>query len=85
MKQSQSGSSSVDRSTHEKSSTPVHAHPFKLPWGPASTLELELPSGLQQFELHPVWPDLAGPVGDYLTALEGALEAPLQSPPLEAW
>ena len=61
------------------------AHPVNLPWGPDATVGLELPPGLMEFELDTLWPDLEGSVGDYPAALEAALDAPEESPPLEAW
>jgi lactate racemase len=83
MKESPTSSSSVGRFTDAESSALAHDHPVKLPWGPDATLGLELPPRLQEFGLSTVWPDLEGSVGDYPTALEAALDAPVQSPPLE--
>ena len=83
MKESPSGSSSVDRINNAECSAPASAHPVNLPWGPDATLGLELPPGLMEFELDTLWPDLKGSVGDYPAALEGALDAPEESPPLE--
>ena len=83
MKESLSGSASVGPVAGAGYSEPAETSPVKLPWGPDTTLGLELPPALLQFDLRSVWPDLEAPVGDYPTALEGALDALVQSPPLE--
>ncbi len=83
MQELPSGTSSADRGTNAVDFAPAHARAVDLPWGPDSTLGLELPPEFRQFELSSFWPDLEGPVGDYPTALERALDAPVESPQLE--
>ena len=77
--------SAVKHTATADSAAPAHAPPVQLPWGPDATLELELPPGLQDFGLTAFRPDLEGPLSDYPPALESALDAPLDSPPLEHW
>ncbi|MGO9810052.1 MAG: lactate racemase domain-containing protein, partial [Isosphaeraceae bacterium] len=64
-------------------SAPEAAHLVDLPWGPNATLALEIPPGLMGFKLDTQWPNLEAPLGDYPAALEGALDAPEESPPLD--
>jgi len=83
MKESTTGSSAVDGFKNADYSAPASAHPVNLPWGPDATLGLELPQGLRGINLNTFWPDLEAPLGKYPAALEGALDAPEESPPLE--
>jgi len=83
MKESPTGSSSVDRINNAERPVPASAHAADLPWGPNATLGLELPPGLTGLKLDTLWPDLEAPLGDYPAALERTLDAPEESPPLE--
>jgi hypothetical protein len=84
MKESPTGFSSVDRLNNAESSAPAGARSFDLPWGPDARLGLELPPGFIDVEVDSVWPDLEGAVTDYPAALERALDALEESPPLES-
>ncbi len=56
-----------------------------VPWGPDGTLELRLPStgALAGAGVDVVWPELGGPVADYASALEAALQSPVDSDRLD--
>jgi hypothetical protein len=55
-----------------------------VPWGPDGSLELEFPvDGALADDIEVVWPDLSGPLADYPSALEQALESPEGSARLE--
>ncbi|MGC8644198.1 MAG: lactate racemase domain-containing protein [Isosphaeraceae bacterium] len=61
-----------------------HVESPSVPWGPdQGRLELELPREWRN-RTRLVQPDLTGEVGDYVIALQTALAAPLESPPLES-
>ncbi len=56
-----------------------------IPWGPDGHLDLLLPSGglWERAWVDLAWPDLGGTLADYHTALEQALNSPLEMPKLE--
>ena len=66
-----------------ESATPADALAIPVPWGPDATLRLELPAELRTFEPNTFWPQIDGAMADYPAALENALVAPRESPPLE--
>jgi lactate racemase len=55
-----------------------------VPWGPDGSLELKFPSA-ERFpgDIEVVFPDLSNPLGDYPSALEQALDSPVDSERLE--
>ena len=55
----------------------------ELPWGPDSTLRLDLPATMAVDPSNVVWPDLRGAIDDYRGALDRALDAPVESARLE--
>src|SRR4051795_409123 len=64
--------------------TPIAtAQKLDLPWGPGSTLSLELPVILPAAESEVSWPDLSRPLDDYAAALSAAVESPEESAPPE--
>ncbi|MDR3619676.1 MAG: lactate racemase domain-containing protein [Paludisphaera borealis] len=57
--------------------------PIEAPWGADGVLRLEFPDDWRVGRESVFEPDLAGAVADYPSALEAALDAPLDSPRLE--
>ena len=83
MVRSSTGPASTDPLGRGRQADACGSGSLGVPWGPTGQrLELELPRGLADDDL--VFPDLTGEIGDYGTALQAALAAPLESPPLDS-
>jgi hypothetical protein len=56
-----------------------------VPWGPDGSLDLRLPAAwpVAGASIEVIWPDLSGPLADYATALERALDSPVAAARLE--
>ena len=58
---------------------------IEVPWGPDGSLALSLPTSgpFAGAEIDVVWPDTSGPLADYESALEQALDHPVDALRLE--
>jgi hypothetical protein len=83
MKESPSSTTSGDRIRGPVDSASDPGAVAEILWGPDSILRLDIPPRLREFGLNSFWPDLGGAVGDYSAALEAALDAPVESQPLD--
>ncbi len=83
MKDSPSSPASPARPIRGETSAPADGVAIDISWGPDARLGLDLLPVLVNPDVNTFWPDLEGSIADYASALEGALDAPEESPVLD--